>query len=499
MKGLKSSFILFSSILLAIALVAFSGCSKASTTTSAITTTTSANTTSAIISTPTTTVPVSTIPIQMVTYPLVNNTDPLYGDTEVPVNTLITVTFSEPVTPSTVNTNTFTLWQGTTPVSGNEVAYYGNTAILRPASDLAKNTTYTAKITTDVTDASGNHLLSDYTWSFTTGTVDTVAPMVVSTIPAAVTVNPTDPDNPFGTSTNVPINDAITAYFSEGMDPSTINTNTFTLMQGTTPVAGTVTFDGYETAVFTPSADLMPNTQYTATITTCAACLGGNTLPQNFVWEFTTGPAQTTVPMVVSTIPDTAASGVPINSSISATFSEAINPMTINTSTFVVMQGTVVIPGTVSFNGVNMAVFDPTDDLSVNTTYTVTITTGVTDLGGIPMSNNYTWSFMTGTADTVLPMISAVSPVSGATGVSANAAISVTFSEAIDPTTLAFTLGQGNSMIMGTLTYSTDLTMVTFTPGTALTANTLYNVTVAGWDLAGNGPATQTWSFTTSP
>jgi hypothetical protein len=96
-------------------------------------------------------------------------------------------------------------------------------------------------------------------------------------------------------------------------------------------------------------------------------------------------------------------------------------------------------------------------------------------------------------------MISAVSPVSGATGVSANAAISVTFSEAIDPTTLAFTLGQGNSMIMGTLTYSTDLTMVTFTPGTALTANTLYNVTVAGWDLAGNGPATQTWSFTTSP
>ena len=152
------------------------------------------------------------------------------------------------------------------------------------------------KTTTDVTDASGNHLLSDYTWSFTTGTVDTVAPMVVSTIPAAVTVNQTDPDNPFGTSTNVPINDAITAYFSEGMDPSTINTNTFTLMQGTTPVAGTVTFDGYETAVFTPWADLMPNTQYTATITTGAACLGGNTLPQNFVWEFTTGPAQTTVP-----------------------------------------------------------------------------------------------------------------------------------------------------------------------------------------------------------
>ena len=149
------------------------------------------------------------------------------------------------------------------------------------------------------------------------------------------------------------------------------------------------------------------------------------------------------------------------------------------------MQGTVLVPGTVSFNGVNMAVFDPTDDLSIGTTYTVTITTGVTDLGGIPMGNNYTWSFMTGAEDSVLPMISSVSPASAATGVSVNMAISVTFSEAIDPTTLVFTLGQGNSMIMGTLTYSTDLTMVTFTPGAALTANTMYNVTVAGWDLSG--------------
>ena len=83
-----------------IILVAFTGCSKASTSATSNTT----NTTSAVISTATTTVPVSTIPIQMVTYPLVNNTDPLYGDTGVAVNTLITVTFSEPVNSSTVNT-----------------------------------------------------------------------------------------------------------------------------------------------------------------------------------------------------------------------------------------------------------------------------------------------------------------------------------------------------------------------------------------------------------
>jgi Bacterial Ig-like domain len=494
---MKKSVILILSALLAIVLVAFTGCSKATTTTTSAIETTTTNTV-AITSTATTTVPVSTIPIQIINYPLVSNTNPGYGDTLVPVNQSIAITFSEAMNPSTINTNTFTLWQGTTPVAGNTVAYYGNTAILNPQNDLAKGTTYTAKVTADVTDMAGHHLLSDYTWNFATGTIDTVAPSVVSTIPAAVTINPTDPDNPFGTSTNVPINDAITAYFSEGMDPTTINTNTFTIMQGTTPVAGAVTFDGFETAVFTPTAALTPNTQYTATITTGATCLGGNTIAQNFAWTFTTGPAQTTVPMVVSTIPASDDTGVPINSSVSASFSEAINPMSINTSTFVVTQGNAIVPGTVSFNGVNMAVFTPTNDLTINTSYVVTITTGVTDLAGIPMASNYTWNFMTGTADTVLPTVSSVSPVSGATAVSKNAAIVSTFSEAIDPTTLVFTLAQGNAMIMGTLTYSTDLTMVTFTPGTALAANTMYTVTVDGFDLAGNGPATQTWSFTTS-
>jgi len=250
---MKKSVIVFLSILLAAALIAVTGCSK-TTTPASITATT---TTNPIVNTTTTSTPVisTTFPIQNIVTPLLSNTDPGFGDVNVPLNQLITATFSKSVNPATVNVNSFTLWQGTSPVP-HTVSYYGNTAILNPSTDLAKNTMYTAKISTDVADLSGNHLLNDFSFSFTTGLADTIAPAVVSTIPSFLTVDPSNPDNPFGAATNVPVNDAITAYFSEGMDPSTINSNTFTLMQGTTPVTGTVTFDGFETAVFTPAAAL---------------------------------------------------------------------------------------------------------------------------------------------------------------------------------------------------------------------------------------------------
>ena len=86
------------------------------------------------------------------------------------------------------------------------------------------------------------------------------------------------------------LNKIITATFSEGMDPSTITTTTFTLKHGTTPVSGTVTYAGTG-AIFTPASDLTASTTYTGTITTGAKDLAGNALASNYVWSFTTGAA----------------------------------------------------------------------------------------------------------------------------------------------------------------------------------------------------------------
>jgi hypothetical protein len=99
------------------------------------------------------------------------------------------------------------------------------------------------------------------------------------------TVTSTDPLN---NVTGVTRDKALTFTFSEAMDPSTINSSTFTLKQGTTAVPGTVTYSG-TTATFTPTNSLAAGTSYTATVTTGAKSLTGNGLAANSVWSFTTG------------------------------------------------------------------------------------------------------------------------------------------------------------------------------------------------------------------
>jgi hypothetical protein len=99
------------------------------------------------------------------------------------------------------------------------------------------------------------------------------------------TVTSTDPLN---NVTGVSRNKEVAFTFSEAMDPSTVNTTTFTLKQGVTAVQGTVTYSGM-TATFTPTNTLAAGTVYTATMTTGAKTIAGNSLASNSVWSFTTG------------------------------------------------------------------------------------------------------------------------------------------------------------------------------------------------------------------
>src|SRR5665647_1056601 len=67
--------------------------------------------------------------------------------------------------------------------------------------------------------------------------------------------------NPISDATNIAIGSPISAIFSVAMDPSTISTTSFTLMNGTTAVAGAVAYSG-TTAKFTPAAVLLTATTY---------------------------------------------------------------------------------------------------------------------------------------------------------------------------------------------------------------------------------------------
>jgi hypothetical protein len=210
----------------------------------------------------------------------------------------------------------------------------------------------------------------------------TTAPNVIST-------------NPINLSADVALNNPITATFSEAMDSITMTTATFTLMQGSSFASGTVSYNGI-TAVFSPLSSLAPNTAYVATITTGAKNHSGNSLDQNYVWNFTTGSNGFVIPPAVSsTNPLNNASLVPLDQKIEANFNKIMNNSSFTTSTFILMQGSVFIPGSVNCSGTK-ATYTPTNNLTLNATYTATITTGAKDLTGNAIASNYVWSFSTG-------------------------------------------------------------------------------------------------------
>jgi hypothetical protein len=113
-------------------------------------------------------------------------------------------------------------------------------------------------------------------------------------------------------------------------------------------------------------------------------------------------PLVATTPTVIATSPANQATQVALTQNIAATFSEAMNPSTVNTDTFTVatqlvqeQQGTTSVSGSVSYLG-NTATFSPSGPLAPNTTYLATITTGAKNVSGVAMAANYVWTFKTG-------------------------------------------------------------------------------------------------------
>jgi len=100
--------------------------------------------------------------------PEVISTSPANASTGVFLDKIVTATFNENMNPVTITSTTYTLKQGTTPVTGT-VSYTGTTASFTPSSPLTPNTTYTGRVTSSVKDLMGNALQEDYVWTFTTG------------------------------------------------------------------------------------------------------------------------------------------------------------------------------------------------------------------------------------------------------------------------------------------------------------------------------------------
>lgn len=203
--------------------------------------------------------------------PVVASTDPMDLATNVFLNKTVAANFNMLMNHSTINTSTFTLRQGTTEVLG-VVSYSGQTALFNPTNNLLDATEYTATITTGARNVQGTALVSDYTWTFTTGAV--AGPTVIST-------------DPMNNASGVALDKVITAVFSEAMDNTTINNTSFTLKNGSTVITGALSYSG-TTLTFIPGSPLLEGTTYTGTITVDAQSLSGVALANDYIWNFNT-------------------------------------------------------------------------------------------------------------------------------------------------------------------------------------------------------------------
>ena len=301
--------------------------------------------------------------------------------------------------------------------------------------------------------------------------------------------------NPINGATNVPLNQVITVTFNKDMNPNTI-TSASIYFEGNSMVNGSLTYSN-STATFTPSSPLAINTTYKGTVKTTVKDLKGNALQEDYVWTFSTGA--TLAPMVISTDPANMDTGVALNKVISATFNMAMDPTTLNSTTFTLYQGLTQINGVVSNSGTR-AFFDPNIDLTANTVYTATITTGAKNPQGVAISSNYVWTFRTGTK-LLGPEVIFTDPTDKDTGVVLNKNVTATFNMPMDPLTIdntTFTLKQGVTSIGGAVSYIG--TKASFNPTSDLLPSTTYTATITtgAKNLAGTPLANDyVWTFTT--
>lgn len=292
---------------------------------------------------------------------------------------------------------------------------------------------------------------------------------------------------------------AIDIEFSEPVRPSTVVAR-FRIQPY---VAGAFSWDG-ATAIFTPSARLPGDTEFTITIEPGFEDLIGNAAEMGLdPWRFrTVGP-----PIVVRVDPAEGESGLPVDGSVDVEFDRLMDTASVEAA--IRLDPPVAVIASWSGETVRLT-FD--GGLRFGTTYTLTIGSGAADTGGNRLRDPYVTRFSTVAAG--LGVVDAI-PAPGVSGVAVGTPIAIRFDAPIDAATarasfrmtpsvdgdvrvirVADDLGgaQPGSPVVGADT-------LVFVPSAPLAPHTTYTVTleptVARLDDPEAVAAGRSWTFTT--
>ena len=239
--------------------------------------------------------------------------------------------------------------------------------------------------TTTTVAGSGSTTTTSTTTSTTTTTVDTTGPVILSVFPTAESVGAN-------------LNTTITAVFNEPIDSNSLM---FSLEANGVFVAGTLVYNSNSNGMtFTPANNLPQITPFEARILGSVEDMFSNQMGGDNVWNFVTGSSlDSTVPTIESVSPADGATGVAVNATISAIFSEAMNPIGVNDGTFLITNDVEdPVQGAVSYvAATKKAIFTPNEALNQSSTYNALLRREIVDLGGNILAAEYSWQFETGT------------------------------------------------------------------------------------------------------
>lgn len=292
------------------------------------------------------------------------------GGTNSSTATLISVTLT-PLTPS--------LARGSTQQFTALGSYSDGTTV-----DISSQLTWTSSNTAVATVIAGGLAtaqgLGSALISATSGTISgsTTLNVIADIAPPTITI--TSPTSSSSYSTN----DPSLAMAGTAMDNVGVTQVTWTNSRGGSGVATGTTSWSIAGITLQPGDNLLTVTAHDASSNMASSML-----------TVTYMPPDSTPPTITSTSPADGATNVAVNSAISVTFSEAMDPTTITSLTFFANG----VSGSIEYGG-NTAILRPSTALSASTTYTVTVTTGVKDAAGNPLSSNQVWSFVTEARET---------------------------------------------------------------------------------------------------
>jgi hypothetical protein len=428
------------------------------------------------------------------------------GETGVPRNPQINVTFSEAIDlPLLLATGQVTLVRSNDQevIDTTITADADRTRIsIKVVDPLDAYTSYTVRVS-GVSDRAGNQLASDLSFTFTTGVqVDIEPGQIVASAPSHQSVA-------------APLNAVIELKLSEPVDPSTVSEASFRLHDDTAgaDVSGSVSLlEGGTLIRFVPDANLAASSRfyvsiggYYANLQNYVTDLAGNVVSYHTstgqIYFDTGTDVDNQVPVLQQVGIANGATNIPLNVRIAIRYDDAINMARVIDGIQLLDDTSARVDLVAGFNATSKVVtLTPRLNLAAGSLYSLTIDP-MRDLAGNVVVGSTSIGFATGTdVDNQTGTVSTYAPAHQATNVALDAVITLTLSEPADPATVtaeSFRLYDytHSTQVDGVISLSGGNTVLTFTPNSALQADTRYYMSISGYyangqnyvtDLAGN-------------